>query len=115
MIERDEYPLRPASWEEGQQTAPARIPYQNHSTTSHEAARLMAPKVSALELEILNFFAECALASGEGLTDDELIIAFGTQSARPRRIFLTHIGKLHDSGATRKTRSGRRAVVWSLA
>ena len=106
-IERDDYPLREASFE--------RAPYQPHSPTSHEAARMLAPKLSSMELEILNIISECQCAGGNGLTDTELIEDFGSQSARPRRIFLTKIGKLRDSGAVRKTRSGRNAVIWVLA
>jgi hypothetical protein len=95
----------------GERTAP----YQKHSATSHEAARMIAPKLSAMELEILNLISQSQAAAGTGMTDAELIDDFGSQSARPRRIFLTKIGKLKDSGATRKTRSGYKAVVWVLA
>lgn len=101
-IERDDYPLRDASFK----TAP----YQRHSPTSCEAARLIAPRLGPMEREILSVFA-----NEIGWTDDELIQRLDTQSARPRRIFLTKIGKLRDSGTTRKTRSDRRAVVWVLA
>ena len=106
-MERDDYPLREASFEQA--------PYQQHSPTSHEAARLLAPKLSAMECEILNLITESQAASGSGLTDDELIATYGSQSARPRRIFLTKLGKLRDTGTVRKTRAGRNAVVWALA
>ena len=92
-----------------------RAPFQNHSPTSCEAARLIAPHLSRMEVEILNLITEAQAAGGDGLTDDELIIAFGSQSARPRRIFLVACGKVVDSGITRKTRAGRKAVVWRLA
>jgi hypothetical protein len=92
-----------------------RSPYQRHSPTSHEAARMLAPKLQPMELEIMNLIADSQAAAGTGMTDDELIADFGSQSARPRRIFLVKIGKLKDSGAVRKTRSGRNAVVWVLA
>lgn len=90
-------------------------PFQKHSPTSCEAARLIAPHLSRMEVEILNLITESQVAGGTGCTDEELIDAFGTQSARPRRIFLVACGKVRDSGLTRKTRSGRRAVVWRLA
>ena len=93
----------------------ARAPYQPHSATSLEAARRIGNHVGRMELEILNLITEAQAAGGSGVTDDELIVAFGTQSARPRRIYLTAIGKLRDSGTTRKTRTGRSAVVWVLA
>ena len=84
-------------------------PFQNHSATSKEAARSIAGKIGPMEREILMLFAS---APGMGFTDDELIDRLGTQSARPRRIYLTRMGVLMDSSLTRKTRSGRRAVVW---
>lgn len=103
----DNYPFRQASFD--------RAPSQRHSPTSNEAARLIAPRCGPMEIEILNMIEACQMAGGCGLTDLELIEAMGTQSARPRRIFLVKIGKMRDSGSTRKTRSGRRAVVWVLA
>lgn len=84
-------------------------PFQNHSATSKEAARSIAGKIGPMERELLAMFG------ARDWTDDELINQFGTQSVRPRRIYLTAMGKLRDSGTTRKTRSGRAAVVWVLA
>lgn len=92
-----------------------RAPHQRHSETSHEAARAIAKRCGPMEIEILDAIAACQCAGGNGLCDDELIEAFGTQSVRPWRIYLVLIGKLQDSGATRKTRSGHKAVVWALA
>ena len=88
-------------------------PYQPHSPTSKEAARLIAPRLGAMEENILALFR--AREAFGGLTDEDLITMLGTQSARPRRIFLVKVGKLRDSGATRRTKGGRRAVVWTLA
>ena len=90
-------------------------PFQKRSTTSREAARAISGHCSRMELEILNLVAEAQAAGAPGLTDEQLIDAFGSQSARPRRIFLVACGKLRDSGATRRTQSGRQAVVWVLA
>ena len=90
-------------------------PYQSQSVTSIEAAISIVRHLGPMELEVLNLITECQAAGGNGLTDDELISTFGSQSARPRRIWLTATGRVRDSGATRKTRSGRRAVVWCLA
>ena len=84
-------------------------PFQNHSPTSKEAARSIAGKIGPMERELLAIFAQ---AGAHGHTDAELIERFGTQSVRPRRIYLAAMGKLRDSGATRSTPSGRRAVVW---
>jgi len=91
-----------------------RAPHQQYSATSKEAARIILARCGPMELEIMNAVIACQAAGGNGLTDDELIEAFDTQSVRPRRIYLVAIGKLRDSGSTRKTRSGRRAVVWAL-
>ncbi len=90
-------------------------PFQKESATSKEAARRISPRVSQMEVGVLEAVGAAQAGGGSGLTDDELIVAFGTHSVRPRRIFLTAIGKLRDSGGTRKTRSGRAAVVWCLA
>ena len=87
-------------------------PYQVHSPTSKEAARSIAGKIGPMERELLAIFAQ---AGAHGHTDAELIARFGTQSVRPRRIYLTAAGKVVDSGTTRTTPSGRRAVVWALA
>jgi hypothetical protein len=84
-------------------------PFQNHSPTSKEAARAIAGRIGPMERELLAMFA------ARDWTDDELINQFGTHSVRPRRIYLTALGKLRDSGTTRKTRAGRQAVVWLLA
>ena len=89
-------------------------PFQNHSPTSKEAARAIAGQLGRMEIEVLNLIATAQAAGGNGLTDAELIAAFGSQSARPRRIFLVAAGKLRDSGGTRKTASGRAAVVWCI-
>ena len=92
-----------------------RVPYQKHSPTSTEAARRAGRGLYRMECELLILFEQAILAGGDGFTDDELIAQFGTHSVRPRRIYLTAIGKVVDSGTTRKTRSGRQAVVWKLA
>ena len=89
-------------------------PFQKHSTTSKEAARAVAGRLGRMEREVLALF-DYAKKYPPGWTDAELIERFGTQSVRPRRIFLTAIGKLRDSGTTRKTRTGRNATVWALA
>jgi len=83
-------------------------PFQNHSPTSKEAARAIAGRIGPMERELLAMFA------ARDWTDDELIAEFATQSVRPRRIYLVACGKLKDSGATRRTRTGRAAVVWVL-
>lgn len=87
-------------------------PFQKHSATSKEAARIIVGKCGPMERELLVLFFH---AGDHGWTDDALIEKVGTHSVRPRRIFLVATGKLRDSGATRKTRMGRNATVWVLA
>jgi hypothetical protein len=83
-------------------------PYQRHSDTSREAAAEVTPSLSARQASVLACYGPL------GLTDEELVTYMNgdPSSLRPRRIELVAKGMLQDSGTTRKTRSGRRAVVW---
>ena len=90
-------------------------PFVKTSATSREAARAISGHLSRMELEILNLIVDAQAAGAPGLTDEQLIGAFGSQSARPRRIFLVACGKLRDTGTTSRTQSGRQAVVWAIA
>lgn len=87
-------------------------PYQKHSPTSRAAAEAIKPKIGPLHRAIMEH-----LRAFGGSTDEELqenlIIAQNTQ--RPRRRELQQAGLVIDSGRTRATRSGRQAVVWTLA
>ncbi len=86
-------------------------PGHNFRDTSVSAAEAMKPKAAAIRLRLL---AELQLRGGTGATCDELEQAFGmshqTVSARLREMNLK--GTILDSGARRKTRSGRAAIVW---
>jgi hypothetical protein len=90
---------------------PPSLPYQPHSETSRDAAQGAAPRAvshRAMVLELL-----CRKLSG--LTDEEIQQALGIKppgTARARRVELVAAGKVRDSGRTRKTTSGRAAVVW---
>lgn len=90
-------------------------PFQSHSTTSREAARLVAPRVTGLQQRVLDYFK----ANPEGATDEMLIDAFGgsrvASTIRPRRIELVQQGKLKDSGRYALTHAGRKATVWVIA
>ena len=58
---------------------------------------------------------QALLAAGcTGHTDQELQEGLGMDPSteRPRRVELMDRGLICDSGETRRTRSGRRAVVW---
>lgn len=51
-----------------------------------------------------------------GMTDDDLQIVLGMDGSteRPRRIELVKAGLVIESGATRRTRAGHLAIVWSI-
>ena len=91
--------------------APPGLPYQPHSETSKAAAQGAAPRAvthRAMVLELLG-------RKFGGLTDEEIQGALKIKppgTARARRVELVAAGKVRDSGRTRKTTSGRAAVVW---
>ncbi len=81
------------------------------SPTSREAATRIRKAIGPLHEKVLAYLN----ANPSGATDEELIEALSASkpnTIRPRRIELTAIGKVKDSGTTRQTHSGRRAVVW---
>lgn len=86
--------------------------HQKHSPTSRAAAEAIKPCTGALHIQILDYLEDM-----RGATDEEmqagLDMAANTQ--RPRRRELQQAGLIVDSGRTRATRSGRQAVVWTLA
>jgi|ERR1700722_300137 len=90
---------------------PLTPPAQQHSPTSKEAATSIEPLTGRLQLKVLTAIRE----SGEvGLTDEEIQtkLSMNPSTQRPRRIECLDQGFIKDSGRTRKTRSGRQAVVW---
>ena len=92
----------------------APTPAQAHSRTSVEAAKRISGKSHALRAQVLAFIE----ARGElGATDEEvqLALAMGGSTQRPRRVDLESAGLVRDSGRTRRTTSGRQAVVWVAA
>ncbi len=86
------------------------IPYIKGSPTSHAAALSIAPHAPPLRLQILKLITNAA----DGLTDDEIEVITGlrhqTASARRRELVLS--GHVVNSGARRRTTSGRTATVW---
>ena len=85
-------------------------PAQEHSITSRLAAIAAKPKAGTQRQRVLAML-QCLPA---GATDEEMQIALkmNPSTQRPRRIELVAAGLAQDSGITRTTRSGRRAVVW---
>jgi hypothetical protein len=86
-------------------------PFQAHSTTSIAAAGRIGKHLGPLRLAVLEFLRG---AGAHGATDDEMQVALGMNPStqRPRRIELAAMGLVTESGARRKTRSGRQAAVW---
>lgn len=86
-------------------------PSQRHSETSVAAAAEIKPTAARLREAV----CEAIRAAGaDGLTDEEMLSATGLQpsTGRPRRVELVQAGRVIDSGRTRRTKSGRSAVVW---
>jgi hypothetical protein len=92
---------------------PADPPAQRHSPTSVEAANSIKPVLNELQTKV---FAAFEYVAEEGLTDEEGISALSMPAStyRPRRVELVEAGLVRNSGRTRPTASGRKAVVWVL-
>jgi hypothetical protein len=93
------------------QLAPRPIPAQRHSATSVEAAEAIEPKVGTLRRAVLQFIRQ---RGSDGATDEEIQLAlnWNPSTQRPRRVELCNLGLVRDSGRTRLTKAGRKAVVW---
>jgi hypothetical protein len=89
-------------------------PAQQHSPTSQAAAEAIAPVAGRLRRRVYEHLLSVGVA---GCTDEEGIAALGMSAStyRPRRIECVEAGLVRDSGRTRKTKSGRQAVVWVVA
>ena len=88
-------------------------PAQQHSRTSMAAAdSLDEGALNRLQRQVLAVIA----AASAGLTDEEIQLHTGMNPStqRPRRIELERRGFITQAG-TRKTSSGRNAVVWKVA
>lgn len=86
--------------------------FQAHSETSRQAAISKYYATSTERSRVLR----CLRDHPDGLTDEELqdVLNMNPSTQRPRRIELCDMepALVKDSGRTRKTRSGRNAVVW---
>jgi hypothetical protein len=86
-----------------------RLPFQSHSETSKEAAKLAVLSAAKGRRMVLG-----ALRNNGPMTDEQLqdkLLLEGS-SERPRRVELVKQGLVRDSGRTHPTRSGRSAVLW---
>lgn len=86
-------------------------PCQRHSTTFREAAEAIGPQAGTLRAQVLTWLRN---RGPDGATDEEMQDGLGMNPStqRPRRVELVQGKHVVDSGRTRKTRSGRQAVVW---
>ena len=86
-------------------------PAQRHSPTSVAAAGEIRPVSGRLRQLVLDWLTG---QSSDGGTDEEGIAALGLSPStyRPRRVELVEAGLVIDSGRTRRTYAGRKAVVW---
>jgi transcription initiation factor IIE alpha subunit len=83
------------------------------SVTSAAAADSLTPAtLNAMQRRVL----ELLQATPDGLTDEEMQTRLGMNPStqRPRRIELARRGMVVEAG-TRRTSSGRMAVVWRVA
>jgi hypothetical protein len=87
-------------------------PAQN-CATSRAAAKAIQPCTQTLRWQVLG----CIKRSLEyGCTDEEIQTQLGMAGStqRPRRTELVSAGLVVDSGRTRRTASGRQAIVWRV-
>ena len=89
-------------------------PAQGHSETSIAAAGAIKEPAHTLRTRVLGYIVA---RDKHGATDIEIQTALRMEGStqRPRRVELLDAGLIKDSGTTRKTPSGRSAVVWVAA
>src|SRR5271166_2164566 len=89
-------------------------PPSNGVPTSNAAAASVKPITGRQRRMMLGYFQR----HGVDYTDEELMIylhdVISPNAIRPRRGELVEAGMIRDSGMTRKTRSGRLAIVWVI-
>jgi transcription initiation factor IIE alpha subunit len=92
-----------------------RAPAVRGSVTSAAAADSLAPAtLNAMQRRVYDLL----VWRGEtGATDEEIAneLEMNPSTVRPRRIELARRGMIVESGSTRRTASGRMAVVWRVA
>lgn len=93
---------------------PPILPHQRHSGTS-KAAAIAAEPNAGTQRGIVLFLIRCSMEKmRQGMTDEEIqqSAKMNPSTQRPRRVELVKSGLIYDSGETRLTSSGRKAVVW---
>ncbi len=86
----------------------------NGTPTSDAAAASMRPHAATLRADIYSFVSR---RHQVGATADEIemMLEIAGNTVRPRLVELRQLGSIRDSGRTRKTRSGRSAIIWVAA
>jgi hypothetical protein len=87
------------------------LPYVKHSDTSKAAAESMREDAGTLRHKLYSWLYDNGPATDE---EAQLGIPMSPNTQRPRRRELQQAGLVYDTGERRKTKSGRRAVVWSI-
>lgn len=87
-------------------------PSQTHSATSRAAAAQIKQRIGPMHLQIIKYLTE----HPHGATDEQMqaAIPMGANTQRPRRVELTKLGRVVDSGRCERGASRREAVVWVL-
>lgn len=95
----------------GQDAGPLFAAPHNGTTTSKAAASAIAADAKTLRSHVFTYLKGCG---ADGATDEEIqdALEMDPSTERPRRGELVTQGVVVDSGRTRPTRSGRKAVVW---
>jgi hypothetical protein len=90
------------------------LPFVGHSPESKQAAQSAAPTAGSKRAAVLRFLET---RGSFGATDDEMQLGLGMNPStqRPRRIELYEVRAIAKTKQTRKTRTGRSAVVWITA
>lgn len=108
--------MKPAILDLFNYTPPAPQPYngeppaQAHSPTSVAAAEQIKRSIGPLHQRILGYLKTYP----DGATDEEmqLNLEMAANTQRPRRRELELMGRVVNTGRTRRVRSGREAVIW---
>lgn len=100
------------SWRVPRGPTPATDLPSNRTETSRAAARSMRSHARSIEAKVLAWFIGRGLAGG---TNDECeqALELKTQTVTARTNRLVKLGLLGNSGRHRRTRSGRKAIVWT--
>ena len=93
---------------------PPRAAPSSTADTRREAGRSIDAHLQRLQAAVLRFLEE---RGPRGATDEQIheALELSGDTARARRCELRDAGLIVDSGRRRKTRTGRRAVVWVKA